>query len=52
MKSENETTNSPIDQFTNLKCSIKIREPFKTLYNGVFFLIYYFKKHLSLSFSF
>ena len=28
--SKNETTNSPIHQFTNLKCCIKTREPFKT----------------------
>ena len=32
-------------QFTNLKCCKKAREPFKTLFNGVLFLIYYFKKH-------
>ena len=30
VKSRNETTNSPIHQVTNLKCSIKAREPFKT----------------------
>ena len=42
--SKNETTNSPIHQFTNLKCGTKAREPFKPLFNGVFFLIYYFKK--------
>ena len=28
--SKNETTNSPIDQFTNLKSCIKAREAFKT----------------------
>ena len=31
-------------EFTNLKCCKKAREPFKTLFNGVLFLIYYFKK--------
>ena len=31
-------------QFTNLKCWIKAREPLKSLFNGVLFLIYYFKK--------
>ena len=34
-----------IHQFTNLKCCKKAREPFKTLFNGILFLIYYFKKH-------
>ena len=40
--SKNETTNSPVHQFT---CCIKAREPFKILFNGVLFLIHYFKKH-------
>ena len=43
--SKDETTNSPIHQFTNLKCCIKARESFKPFFDGVFFLIYYFKKH-------
>ena len=32
-------------QFTNLKCCIKAKEPFKTPFNGALVLIYYFKKH-------
>ena len=32
-------------EFTNLKCCKKIREPFKTLINGALFLIYHFEKH-------
>ena len=36
---------SRIHQFVNLNCCIKAREPFKTLFNGVLFHIYYFKKH-------
>ena len=32
-------------QKTNLKCCIKARDLLKALFNGVFFLIYYFKKH-------
>ena len=32
-------------QFTNLKCCKKAREPFKTLFNRVLFLVYYIKKH-------
>ena len=32
-------------EFTNSKCCKRAREPFKTLFNGVLFLIYYFKKH-------
>ena len=36
---KNVTTNSPIHQFTSLKA----REHFKPLFNGVLFLIYYFK---------
>ena len=38
-------TKPPIHRFTNLKCCEKAREPFKPLFNGVLFLIYYFKKH-------
>ena len=34
-------------QFTNLKCCLNTREPFKTLFNCVLFLIYYFKKHFA-----
>ena len=30
VKSKNETTNSPIHQFANLKCCIKARDSFKT----------------------
>ena len=45
-------TKPQIHQFTNLKCCMKSREPFKPLFNGVFFLIYYFKNILSLAFSF
>ena len=43
--SNNETTNSPVHQFMNLKCCTKAREPFKIPFNGVLFLIYYFKQH-------
>ena len=41
--SKNETTNSPIDQFTNLKSCIKAREPFYPLFNDVLFIT--LKKH-------
>ena len=34
-------TKPPINQFTNLKCCIKAREPFKTAFSNVLFLIYY-----------
>ena len=47
--SKNETTNSPI-QYSDLKCSIKPKEPFKTLFNGVLVqklvFIYYFENIL------
>ena len=43
--SGHQKTKPRILQFTNLKCCIQAREPFKTLINGVLFLIYYFKKH-------
>ena len=33
------------DETTNLKCSMKAGEPFKTPFNGVLFSIYYFEKH-------
>ena len=46
---KDETTNSPIRQFTNLKCCKKAREPFKTLFNGLH-IIYYFKRHFQLCF--
>ena len=42
MTSKNETTNSPIHEFRVLH---KGRGAFKPLFNGVGFLIYYFKKH-------
>ena len=45
-----QTTNSPIHQFTNLKCCIKARKSFKTPFNGVLFLVYYFKKYFKLCF--
>ena len=48
--SKNENTNSPTHKFTNLKCCIKAREPFKTPFLMVcyfFFLI--FKIILSLA---
>ena len=32
-------------KFTNLKCYKKAWEPYKTLFDGVLFLISYFKKH-------
>ena len=41
--SKNETMNSPIHQFTNLKCGIKAREPFKIAFNSV--LVLTLKKH-------
>ena len=50
--SKNEFSNSPILQFTNLKCCIKAKEPFKTPFNGVLVLIYYFKKHFKRCFLF
>ena len=37
------STNSPTHQITNLKCCLK--SLLKPLFNGVLFLIYYFKKH-------
>ena len=52
MTSKNETTNSPIHQFTNLKYCIKTREPFKPPFNDVLFLIYYLKNILGLAYSF
>ena len=47
---KNETKNSPIHQLMNLKCCIKARELLKPLFNGVLFLIYYFRKHFKPSF--
>ena len=34
-------------QFTNLKCCINVKEPLKSLFNGVWLLIYYFKSHFA-----
>ena len=46
-KVQSEINKTPVrnHEFTNSKCCKKAREPFKTLFNGVLFLIYYFKKH-------
>ena len=41
--SKNETTNSPIHQFTSLKW--RPESLLKPLFDGVLFLVYYFKKH-------
>ena len=38
-------TKPQIHQFTNLKCCIKAKEPFKTPFIVVSFLIYYFKNY-------
>ena len=40
-----QNTKPRILQFTNLKCCMKAREPFKPGYNGALFLFYYFKKY-------
>ena len=44
-------TKPRIHQFTNLKCCIKAREPSKPLFNGLSFLIHYFKRHFNPFFS-
>ena len=46
--SKNETW---IHEFTNFKCCKKAKEPFNPLFNGVLFLIYYFKNHFKPCFS-
>ena len=38
-------TKPRINQFTNLKCCIKAREPFKTPFLWCIILIFYFQKH-------
>ena len=38
-------TKPRIHQFTNSKCYKKTREPFKTLFNGLLFIMYYLKIH-------
>ena len=44
-------SNSPILQFSNLKCYIKAKEPYKTpFFYGVLVLMHYFKDILSLFF--
>ena len=45
-------TKPRIHQFTNLNYCKKTREPFKPLWNGVLFLIYYYKIIFSVAFSF
>ena len=49
--SKNETTNSPVHQFTNLKCCIKARD-IQNLLMVYYFLFITLKNILSLAFSF
>ena len=47
LTSKNETTNSPIHQFTNIKYCTKAREPFKNPFSMVYYFLFITLKNIS-----